>query len=899
MANGDFHVFISAVTSEFGKVRDAIASDLRARGAIVRVQGDFTHGGDADTLLERLHDYIRDCQAVICVIGKRSGASPPKAAAARHPKMLPDGIAQASYTQWEYFFAQYYGRRVYRFIATDDYEPDEDQPARPDALPDAFVRYVKDQGGQRTPFSTTAELRIAVLREPWPKALPSDPKPQPKPIVLPYPSLGSLFKGREGFMQQLHDSLSRGGQTAITSKALYGLGGIGKTRAAVEYAWAHRDDYTALLFVVAESPEALRRNLAALAATLVPDLDTTDDTVRLQAVLESLNANAGWLLVLDNVDAKETLAEVENLLAKLSGGHVIVTSRLSDFSANFQPLALDVLPLDDAVAFLLERSEGRRRKSADDEARAREIATEVDRLALALEQAAAYIAKRRLTFEAYLEEWRAADHSKVLDWFDSTVTGYPRAVAVTWQTSVAQLTENGHRLLKRLAWLTPERVPEFLLDVPIPGAESENLHDALADLAAYSLVTRDAEGPYFLVHRLVQDVTRRSLIKSARQYSLTEALSWMNNAYAGDPEEPGNWPRLDPLTPHAQAITNCADNAGIAQPTAYLMNQIGMLLLRKAVYTEAEPIFRRALTINEKHFGSDDPRVSAGLNNLASLLQELGQLAEAEPLTRRALSIDERHYGPEHQAVATSLNNLAHLLRNTNRLVEAEPLLRRALAIDEESLGSDHPDLAIDLNNLAQLLEDTGRRNEAESLMRRALAIQEARLGASHLSVAVSLNNLGQLLHEAGRFEEAEPLMRRALAIDEVALGPDHPEVARDLNNLARLLYVTGRPIEAEPLYRRALSIQERSFGVDHSVVAITLNNLAHLLRDTDRLAEAALLMRRHLAIFVAFGRAVGHEHPHLEHAFGNYHELLVAMGKTEAAIKIEMEMEKLARGES
>ena len=54
-------------------------------------------------------------------------------------------------------------------------------------------------------------------------------------------------------------------------------------------------------------------------------------------------------------------------------------------------------------------------------------------------------------------------------------------------------------------------MPEFLLDVPVPGAETENLHDALADLAAYSLVTRDAEGPFFLVHRLVQDVTRRSL----------------------------------------------------------------------------------------------------------------------------------------------------------------------------------------------------------------------------------------------------------------------------------------------------------------------------------------------------------------------------------------------------
>ena len=110
--------------------------------------------------------------------------------------------------------------------------------------------------------------------------------------------------------------------------------------------------------------------------------------------------------------------------------------------------------------------------------------------------------------------WSNGTHTatKSLTWFDATVTGYPCAVAVTWQTSVAQLSENGRRLLERLTWLAPEKVPEFLLDVPIPGAETENLHDALDDLAAYSLVTRDAEGPFFLVHRLVQDVTRRKLV---------------------------------------------------------------------------------------------------------------------------------------------------------------------------------------------------------------------------------------------------------------------------------------------------------------------------------------------------------------------------------------------------
>ena len=193
------------------------------------------------------------------------------------------------------------------------------------------------------------ELRIAVLRdEPKIGAKPAPTSPSvAKPIVLPYPSIGDLFKGRDEFMQRLHESLTRvrGGRTAIVSQALYGLGGIGKTRAAVEYAWAQADDYDALLFVVAETPEALRRNLAVLAGTLLPELDTTDDKVRLAAALDWLKTNPGWFLILDNVDTHRraggsgTAVERARLAAMWS-----ITSRLADFCGTLsEPLELDVL----------------------------------------------------------------------------------------------------------------------------------------------------------------------------------------------------------------------------------------------------------------------------------------------------------------------------------------------------------------------------------------------------------------------------------------------------------------------------------------------------------------------------------------------------------------------------
>jgi len=76
MPQDEFRIFLSAVSSEFGKARDAVAADLRAREAVLRVHSDFRQEAGSDTTLRKLHDYIRDCSAVLCVVGKRSGAFP-------------------------------------------------------------------------------------------------------------------------------------------------------------------------------------------------------------------------------------------------------------------------------------------------------------------------------------------------------------------------------------------------------------------------------------------------------------------------------------------------------------------------------------------------------------------------------------------------------------------------------------------------------------------------------------------------------------------------------------------------------------------------------------------------------------------------------------------------------
>ena len=114
----------------------------------------------------------------------------------------------------------------------------------------------------------------------------------------------------------------------------------------------------------------------------------------------------------------------------------------------------------------------------------------------------------------------------------------------------------------------------------------------------------------------------------------------------------------------------------------------------------------------------------------------MGRYGEAEPLYRRAVLIDERALGERHPGLAADLNNLASLYYEQGRFTDSEGLLERALQIREAALGADHPDVAQSLSNLALLYRVQGREADAEPLFERALQIREVSLGADHPYVA-------------------------------------------------------------------------------------------------------------------------------------------------------------------
>jgi hypothetical protein len=760
-------LFLSTVSAEFLSYRERLRHLLTRPDVEVKVQEDFIVSGDET--LEMLDTYIQGCDGVIHLGGDMTGAmAKPQsvaAIAARYPELAsrlplaeflqPDGPS-LSYTQWEAWLALLHRKKVYITTPSDGAPRDERYQCDPEQQALQLAHLARLRGVARYPgieFSGQEHLAAEVLRSFVLDLLVAAGLTR-RPQTLPFASIGPLFKGRSNLRELL--------ENATRPLALIGPGGVGKTRLAIEHAWRQIGRRNAVLLVSAGSVEALNRNLAALcnqAALDLPEQNLTEEAAQRQAALHWLQAHPGWLLILDNVDTLEAAAEVEALLPQLNGGQLVLTTRLRNWSAALQLQEVEVLTPEDATAFLLERTAGRRRQAADDTSEARAIAVDdLGGLALALEQAGAYICQRRLSLRAYRSQWQS-NRQVVLAWNDSRLTQYDRNLATTWLTSYQQVSEAARTLLRRLAWLSPEPIPESLLDMDVPGAPEAagDGSEAISQLEGFSLLNRSAEAPTFSVHRLVQEVGRlwQQQLDEPEPNELEPALRWLNAAFVGNPQDVRSWAVLDPLAPHAKAVAGFADQAGITDQTVGLISQLGLLVFCKAAYSDAEPLMARVVEIFENSLGNERPNVATALNNLASLLQATNRLAESEPLMERVLAIDEASYGNEHPEVATDLNNLAQLLKATNRLAEAEPLMRRALALNEASYGNDHPEVATALNNLAQLLKASNRLAEAEPLMRRMaeILIAFSQQGFQHPNLEVGLANYLSLLQVLGLTE--------------------------------------------------------------------------------------------------------------------------------------------------
>jgi tetratricopeptide (TPR) repeat protein/putative methionine-R-sulfoxide reductase with GAF domain/CheY-like chemotaxis protein len=742
------------------------------------------------------------------------------------------------------------------------------------------------------------------------------------------PERNPFFTGREQVLTQLQEALAERGRVAVS-----GLGGVGKTQTALEYAHRHLAEYTHAFWATADSRDALLSSYVTIERLLeLPAADIQNQMVAVEAVKRWLGAHEGWLLLLDNAD---DLSMARAFLPSGKNGHVLLTTRARATGVVAQLVDIEEMGTEEGALFLLRRA---KHIAADapleaaaeaDKATAKEITAQLDGLPLALDQAGAYIEETGCGLSGYLD-LHGSHGLELLRRRGGLPSDHPDPVATTWALSfenIEKASPAAAELLRFCAFLHPDGIPEEVFSEGAPelgpvlgpvGSDVLALNSAISEILKYSLLRRDPTTGTLDIPRLVQAVLKRGMDESiqrlwaeravravSRAFPSVEFSTWaacervLAQAYACAElinrwgfeftegarllnrasfylSERGRYTEVEPLCGRALAIWEKA--LGPEDPElAQSLNILAELYRVQGQYAKAEPLYKRALSIREKALGPEDPELAWSLNNLALLYYNQGQYAKAEPLYRRALTIWEKTLGPEHRNVAQSLNNLAELYRAQGQYAKAEPLCQRALSIREKTLGPEHPDVATSLNDLAVLYVDQGRYAKAESLYKQALAIREKALGLEHPDVTWSLNSLATLYADQGQYAKAEPLYERALAIREKALGPEHPNVARSLNGLALLDAAQGQYAKAEPLYERALAIREKTLGPEHPDVATSLNDLAMFWRSQGRYAKAEPLYKRALVIRE---KALGPEHPDLAWSLSGLAALYAAQGQ-------------------
>jgi tetratricopeptide (TPR) repeat protein len=735
--------------------------------------------------------------------------------------------------------------------------------------------------------------------------------PASVPRNLPFPSIGNLFKGRNGDLAQLEVRLRQSGSAAIVQpQTVTGMGGIGKTRLALEYAWRHADDFTAFLFVSANTPNDLTTNFARLCEPLdLPEYRLGKQDDQYEAVLRWLQQNRNWLLILDNVDTTEAVGAVKEMVANLHGGQILITSRIAGpkWGNSVRQVSLDVIPLEDAVAFLVESSEGQRPSRTDDTEQARALANKLGCLPLALTHAAAYLRER---FQS-LEEYRAnfeQHFAQVIAWYDPEAIEYDpqaretagrprrtaesRTVATTFFISFGQLSQMAKTLLRAGSFLAPEPIPVAMFETCLEETKAllalwcsetgealneQPVGEALSELARYSLITR-GDGT-FSMHRMEQAIVQSSVPGAEINQWAQAAVNLIQRYGPDNPSEPSSWPVWDVLLPHAELLWEIyRERPGVTIGVEYPQS-LAKLFQSKGRYTAAIRYARQVEEFRRLHSSPEHPDTLSAQDDLASLLERNGEYEESETLYRTVLEARERILGPECADTLGTACGLGWVLNRRGKWAEAEALHRKTLEIRERVLGPDHADTVSSLNGLGVVLLEKGDLAAAEPMLRRNMEWHRRVSGLEHLNTLTALFNLAGVLERKGNHEEAASLQRQCAEVQERLLGPEHLSTLTSLHDLSMSVHGQGDKKEAIRLIRRVLDGYRNVLPADHPWLLVAMQDLACYLGMDGQSEAAETLFRETLA---GYERKLGPEHPATLRTVNNFADLLDKMGKPE-----------------
>lgn len=614
------------------------------------------------------------------------------------------------------------------------------------------------------------------------------------------------FLGRDDSLEDISTIFDDAKQPVIL--ALTGLGGVGKSQLALEYAYRYMQKNQVVAWIRAESQASFAADFATLATALgLEEANKADMHVVIAAVHAWLEKNENWFLVLDNLEGPQAL---EKFLPRHLRGHVLVTTRYQSWGSTARNLALTPFDVNVARDFVLSRT------NDGDAESALELVAQLGGLPLALEEACAYMDATGRSIASYLKLFQSHHHALLSR---SRPRGeYPATLQTTWEVSFLELEKTqpaAVRLVNLLAFLGPDDVPESLLlesDVLLDGKLLDQLEmdDLVASLRHYSLIKVD-HGAVSL-HRLVQMVIRDRLSEELRRQYAISALELVEKAYPAGSSVGDMLPDCSRLLPHAVTALGHTDGMAGVQICA------GRLMGRTGIYQCARGALREGLDHLIKSYQIflqlDENSIDfAQVSELYGRVEyQCGNLEEARALLEKALTILEGlgetgiTYIPpcltllawicwsigdakaamkaanESTRMVSQFNNcrdplslsgqsmVGRLLMEEGKVAEAVKVTDDCVSVIESLGGGRHPMLCSSFLQISQVLVYAGLPGRARAWAQESLTLGTAAYGKYHPLVAGARCIMGQIALEFGELEQA--VKEFTIAMDYVRQAP-------------------------------------------------------------------------------------------------------------------------------
>lgn len=658
------------------------------------------------------------------------------------------------------------------------------------------------------------------------------------------------FTGRDKELRQLETSLKQGRFCTITN---VGMGGVGKTQLALEYAYRHQTEYEMVYWIRSETEEMIKTDYRMLGQEMGISEDFLKDDLIIATIRGELEKRQRWLVVYDNAESAELLAAA----TPQRGGHVIITSRSPHWT---NAVNIDVFSENEALTYLQKIS-----GVTGQDAQLKSLAKELGYLPLALTQAGAYIRRQQIDVATYQRLFSA----KKMDLLSKHERGYPGTVATAWQLSFEKITQedpNAVKLLHICSHLAPDNIPEEVLSSWLKEKNKQTVgldfQNALSILENYALIHQKVEqskGEHIKsvsIHRLIQAVSRDKCPKNEAHAAIQIGVTVLAKQFHGEAGTKKEFETAGTLVTHAQAIVAHAEtNKLLNERVGHLSNEIGAFQQVTGDGKSALATFQNTIKIKTAVHGTEKHiDVISTYSNIGLIYCQQGNFPKAKEALAKATYADPSSLGEQGQdETAKALNNLGLVYQRGGELEKAKTMFERTfkIAVALKTKESNRI-LAAACGNLGSVLKELGDLYNGKRFIEKAIQLYTTYYQTeNHLDVAEGFNNLGAILKEEGDLEGAKKAIEKAIDLYKAILKTDkHERLSGCYNNLGLVQMEVGNNDIAKKMFNMSLDIDLTTYKrADHINTGLTYSNLGLVFLREENYTEAGKFFEKALPI--------------------------------------------------